>query len=148
MSIGFKPTRLRQMCNSCFKFSFCVCSDDCVVLSVLGVLLFLFVFGLSFMLSPSMIAWLMVRGVESGLSCDIFRDVFVALSLDVFSISVFMLLILCAIEVMFFVVVVSLVSISWMWLFVLSDCVENSVWFDSSDFSLLSIFDTLRLFRW
>ena len=96
------------------------------------------------MLSPIMIAWLNVRGVESGLSCDIFRDVFVALSLDVFSISVFMLLILCAIEVMFFVVAVSLVSISWMWLFVSSDCVENSVWFDSSALSLLSMFATLR----
>ena len=91
-----------------------------------------------------MVSWLKVMGVGSGLSCDKFCDVFVALSLDVFSMSVFILLILCAIDVIILEFVVSLVSISWMWLFVLSDCVENSVWFDSSALSLLSIFATLR----
>ena len=61
------------------------------------------------------------------LSCDMFCDIFVALSLDVLSISVFIFFTLCAVDVIIWEFDVSLVLMSWMWLFVLSDCVEKSV---------------------
>ena len=67
------------MCNNCFRFCFCACSVDCVVFSICDVMVFLFVFRLSFV-SPSVVAWLKVKGVGSGLLCDMFCDVFVALS--------------------------------------------------------------------
>ena len=85
-----------------------------------------------------MLAWVMVRAVESGLSCDILRDAFVALSIDIFSINVLMSLTLCPVVEKFLVVFVNLVSISWMRVFVLSDWLENSIWFDSRTLSLFS----------
>ena len=76
-------------------------------------MVFVLVFRLLFV-SISLVAWLNVKGVGSGLSCDMFCDVFVALSLHAFSMSVFILFMFCAIDVMFLEFVVSLVSISWM----------------------------------
>ena len=76
---------------------------------------------------PSSVRWLNVKGVWSGLSFDMFCDIFVALYLDVLSMSVFILFTLYAIDVIILEFVVSLVLMSWMWLFVLSDCVEKSI---------------------
>ena len=96
------------------------------------------------MLLLTILAWVIVRPVGSGLSSDILSDVSVALSIDIFSMKVLMSFTLFVVVEIFLLVVDNFVSISWMRVFVLSVWLEKSNWLASSTLSLFSMLVSLR----